>query len=1369
MDSLTKNNSKTKQIDSSNLTDTTILHQLLTETNQYRIKLMSDVELERNATVILNDKLNNNNQTYSLESPLFGMNKNQECEICGGNKNCTCHFGLINLPFPIITNTIILDKFTKLVPLLCPICANFPIENAKLALNLRPNERFNYIRSQVLKSDKSLNYCPYCKSNFIPITVECKYPEVKFFIKQDVANKVIQVSPLYIYTLLNNMSNETIEYGGFNVETNNPKNYMTKYITIIPNRLRLKTIEAQSSSITSAYKHITELILPQLNQIYFNNPHMKEISDSISEKFNTFYTQLNARYGLFVDMSKESMTNACLSALSKRDKKHIEPSASMIGRLRDKESSYFNKGVIDMRHKVSCRTVLGADNHINSNELGLPYKICNKLGIFVPVYKENLDFMKQLVASMEDNKKYDYQQFKVIKVLFVETNSLVNIRNNNAKQLAARLNAGDKLYVSLLPYTIVQHLRYPALREESIASHLLIPTSHSCMTIPLAACDYKNADFDGDETNVYVPNSQVTDIECLLLTSIYRQFVNYMSGSIGVFFQGYDTKVEVPMLKKNVSIGVECVYDNNDNSIVKRERIYPTKTVGEFVNYYLDYITGYTKSNEFTKIDKINYQDSKTIIVNNVIDDTKCELNNQKLFLYLNSTIGVVRTLRLIDFIIQLGYNYSFYTPITLGNEIRIFGDNFKSEIMKIHDKSYQDAKQIEESNMSMLEKDKKIYVIANMEKLPIINLLTESAKGSTIDRIGLLKKTSAYYNLVVSADHALVDGTRVHPMLNHYSRTNVSYNQFSIDPCAYGYTRHGYMSSKVTMSETFFDCMMQRKSMYIKGSGVAAQGYLQKRFVMAFGPSVTDSNGAQVYNNKFISPCYGAASLNPRCVIKQPLIDLDLDDNTFKSKYSKRLYYLYTQIHKAERFYNQVSDYTQTQPYENVFMSPFDYEQYLRNCKSGKSDSKLVEEFINQIKQIFAPEGMKQRYSLLNSIQLEYYFRQRCETLVISREMMVQMYYYFINSLVDTGETIGIKASLCIGMSLTQESLDAIHNASGGSINVNRLKFKRSTERFEEIIGGSTHKDSVITLGFYDSSREAVEKFAKREETIYLVDIWTKLETIISNDISQDVKAIHPKIKFGNLKVAKTYIKMVWNLSVIADFDIKLSEVYNVLYQKYPIISFITTIPVNHKEGLVYIYLNPHVTNSEIDELIMLFKMRNYQNTIHGECITNCFVDYNKNTDEWFIKCNETDPSIRAYEKIIYRPEVDPAKCHTTNTKLALELYGVFETGPRIVEEMLYCSTDLSSVGDLPSRHHKTIGLGCLAEGTCFSAVSNSAIKTDVDYLRSCNFEQPTAFIRKAITEGQYKPSDDTVSAPFFGDLPKSGSGYTKVMIFKK
>ena len=113
----------------------------LNTVNKYRIKLLSDVELEKNASIIIDvAKSNKENYTQLLESTLFGFYRGEPCEICGNKEECTCHFGLIKLPYPIIANTVILDKFFKVIDVLCPVCGCIPLDNLSYLMDLKPED-----------------------------------------------------------------------------------------------------------------------------------------------------------------------------------------------------------------------------------------------------------------------------------------------------------------------------------------------------------------------------------------------------------------------------------------------------------------------------------------------------------------------------------------------------------------------------------------------------------------------------------------------------------------------------------------------------------------------------------------------------------------------------------------------------------------------------------------------------------------------------------------------------------------------------------------------------------------------------------------------------------------------------------------------------------------------------------------------------------------------------------------------------------------------------------------------------------------------------------------------------------------------------
>lgn len=1345
--------------------------------NEYRLKLMSDIELMGNASVIYDSK-GNVSELYNLESGLFGSTKSGACKICNQTKNCPGHFGVIPLIYPIITNSVVEDKFLRLITNICPICSNFPLIDAKKSLNLKPEERFDWIQKEVKKmKENNVNLCPYCKNQFIFISIDGSYPTIKYIIYQEISNKTIQLNPLLIYAILNNISDQTCEYGGFNVETFNPRNFMTKCITIIPNKLRLKTMENMSASITSQYKTIIEKILPELEIFYrstISNKRTIEDSEN-SRRFNTEYFKLNAIYRLYLDMTKDSVTNACLNCLNKHDKKHIDQSASMMGRFRDKHSSYFHKGIVATRHNNSTRTVLGGAPELSVNEIGFPQKYCNKLGFYIPVYKENLELIKQLVAKMSETTKNNKSDVRVIRILKTKYNETNKIKQNRALVMASQIVPGDKIYISMLPGTLVMYNRFPSIREESCSSFEIIPTNHTTMTIPLSICGMKSADFDGDETQIYAPSSWYTDAESLLLHSVYRVCRQYKDGSMLVYFSA-DAPFEINKINKNTYLGIKEIRDPISNVVIDRVAFNPPKLVLEIVDEYLDEITGHKNNNSlhsFSKINKINYKDSKLVIKENKIDRDLCQLNNQNFYLYLCSVIGEQRTLKLIDNIVQLAYNISHYNPITFGNEIRIYDDEVNEKIRDIQNNTYQKMKIIEQSNLSEDEKNLKQFLTVESQKAPIIKELIESGKGTNLDKMGFLKKyQSEYYSSLVNMDPAIINGERIQSTLADYSRTCISFPKYSIDPCAYGYIKHGYSSAFISPVDTFYDCMVQRKALYDKGVSIGKQGYSAKRYNMAYGPSIVDGNGAVTSFDTLISFTYGNSSLDPRLSHDLPLFDLNMDEKEFNEKYDDpNLIHLRDKILEVRKRYGVMTNQTKINVLNDYFVGGFDYEQYLiHNSVEGKTEQKIIDELCEKIKEVFSPKKMIQRYNLLNLIQFEYYLRTKLKTVKITREIAIEIYYYFINSLIFTGETVGLKASLAISEAFTQDGLNAIHKASGGSINIDRVQRSSGLVRFEELLGGSIHKHNVVTFGFYENTKEFATKFANKHETIYFKNIWNKLEMKMSNKINSKIIQLHDDIDFSLYSFSKLHIQLILNLNILGDFEIKLSEVFNKIIENYPKISFISGYVVNKSEFLTYIYFKPDTRKIEIDEYIRQWKSEINENVIHGQYLKNCFVTQNVNSGDWLVIANEiVNDSQNIFGELIFDPDVDPSKCKTTDTKYNLDLYGVFEASARLCEELIYCGTNLTATKSILARHYKTICESALSNGKYLLAASNSIGKHDGDYLRKINFEIASMFIRKAIEKGEFIENTDMISAQTFNDLPKLGSGYSKITLFKK
>jgi hypothetical protein len=403
------------------------------------------------------------------------------------------------------------------------------------------------------------------------------------------------------------------------------------------------------------------------------------------------------------------------------------------------------------------------------------------------------------------------------------------------------------------------------------------------------------------------------------------------------------------------------------------------------------------------------------------------------------------------------------------------------------------------------------------------------------------------------------------------------------------------------------------------------------------------------------------------------------------------------------------------------------------------------------------------------NFVHHEYYFRVKLYNKKYSNEMLEEIKKYFKYSLVDAGDAVGMKAALAVGEALTQAPLKAIH-LGGGGVSHDLLRRPKGIDRFQELLSGLPNRDVIITIRLIDDSKENSEKFAYENETFYFKEIWKRIEICISDKIEQKVLELHPTIDFKFIVVASRYIKAIWDLSNISEYNIHITDVINSLLSNYSEIYFITGYVLNKSEFLAYIYIKPNLPDNKIQKLVFDFSQEKTQNVIHGKYLKRCYVSENKNDPgHYLIQANESRENILSLENMIYDPEIDPTGCRITDMERSLKLFGLNETLSRTHEEIIYASINLSETKEILFRHYKTMCDSMLGNGT-FKYATRNSLKLDntTDVLKLISFETARDMMKTHLKKGTIHPIIDNVAASVFGELGTIGTGISKISLFK-
>lgn len=185
-------------------------------------------------------------------------------------------------------------------------------------------------------------------------------------------------------------------------------------------------------------------------------------------------------------------------------------------RLKGKEGR-FRSNLSGKRVDFSARTVISPDPLLSINEVGVPKAIAEILTVPERVTEWNIEEMKELVMRgpkghpgvnyiiRDDGRRVDLR--------FVRDPNVISDSLRPGFTIERHLKDGD----------IVLFNRQPSLHRMSIMAHEVRVMPHKTFRMNLCVCRPYNADFDGDEMNLHVPQSEEARAEARILMLVQEQ------------------------------------------------------------------------------------------------------------------------------------------------------------------------------------------------------------------------------------------------------------------------------------------------------------------------------------------------------------------------------------------------------------------------------------------------------------------------------------------------------------------------------------------------------------------------------------------------------------------------------------------------------------------------------------------------------------------------------------------------------------------------------------------------------------------------------------------------------------------------------
>lgn len=474
----------------------------------------------------------NEPKTGGLIDAVMGGSSDIDCKTCKlSGKYCDGHPAHIDLSDPLL-HIGYLSYVKKILESVCLGCSNLLIskEDRSLAKILKIKSgatRLTKINKLAQKAKNCLRPQQECgmkrstikvdiKKNTAMINIYSEIETVESDGKGGTAKKKIShsLSPEQIADVLDNISPEDARILGIDPSKNVPSDMIYKVLHVPSVHVR-PSIRGFFSGGTTMEDGLTHQLA---NIVKANNRVMAQKENNTENTAR--YTKEHAvllQYHVAYMIDPSAISNPKDNVKGLQIKPLTERYQGKTGRIRG--------NLMGKRGNFNGRTVITSDPVISINHLRIPVKIAKVLTFPVIVTPSNIEEMTKLVRRGPDNypganfvfKKNTFDAGRRVEPIFLEF-----------KKEEVNLTYGDVVERHLQSGDVVLLNRQPTLHKQSMMAHRIkVINNEDLMTFGLsvAATPPYNADFDGDEMNIFIPQSLQSRIELEEIADVKYQFI----------------------------------------------------------------------------------------------------------------------------------------------------------------------------------------------------------------------------------------------------------------------------------------------------------------------------------------------------------------------------------------------------------------------------------------------------------------------------------------------------------------------------------------------------------------------------------------------------------------------------------------------------------------------------------------------------------------------------------------------------------------------------------------------------------------------------------------------------------------------------
>ena len=745
------------------------------------------------------------------------------CKTCSQSyKNCEGHFGHLELARPIL-NINFIEEISLCLQMTCQDCHRIlvsedkipkyieEIQGAKKRLGI---EKFVKYYSKFASNIKKVKTCPHCEAKQEDIKLD---KSSVFVFTQGEKKRLLTTEIRFRFENIPEADLPLLR-----LENMRPEWMLLTILPIPPVSMR-STITLQSGQRSE------DDLTHKLTDVVRTNQRLHEhllvgVPEAIIEDV---WDLLQYHISTYMDNT--------VTGLPPARHRNGDTLKSISERIKGKKGIIRNN-LIGKRVNYSARTVISPDPRLKLNEVGVPYSVAKKLTVPEHVTEDNIEEIKELVRNGPN-------QYPGANYLTTTSGLKKSIVPDLIDVLLEEIEPGYVVERHLLDGDSLIFNRQPSLHKLSMMGHVVKVLPIKTFAINPGVCAPYNADFDGDEMNLHMPQTLESRQEVEQLMDVKHQLISPASGEtvIGCI---QDSITGLYILTTGDSYdkeeAVELLFSSGFTDLEKMnfgEKVTGAEMFSVLLPTDLNFI-GESKSG------RVIIENGK--LVEGIIDKKTIGDGGGTLLRHLHKNYGPDMVLEVVNYIFNLGIQVLKKQGFTISMKDFDIPEKVEKDIEKINSQVFKDIdKIIEQAQEGILERmtglsleqTREIMILQKLNSIRddsmkiVQNELDQQTGTMLMANSGAMGKILSIVQMHAGVGQQSLQGQRIYR--GYVGRTLPHFKSGDISPPARGFIQSS-LRKGLKPEEVFFGNITGRDGLMDTALRTPKTGYLYRRMASA-------------------------------------------------------------------------------------------------------------------------------------------------------------------------------------------------------------------------------------------------------------------------------------------------------------------------------------------------------------------------------------------------------------------------------------------------------------------------------------------------------------------------------------------------------